>query len=471
MKRFCKIFLALVLCVSAMFALVGCDEPKLSETTNSTEGVVSNGGSVVSYNGYMYFINGTKTNDGTGNKAGEVVQSAIYKAKLNSDGSVLTNTDGSIAEISQVVSSLVGFSNGSIHIFGNYIYYTTPNTGKNSKGDILYYQTCFYRYDLTTGASQKIYTTVQNASDETIDYTYYKFGDKLFLLVYEKSQKTITSVEINTNLKTSIIASDVESVLFGENFGEIKNALNNSYAENYIFFTRAALETGSVRTGVRVFKIKADGSGETLISEGETVSLLSTRNDKLLYSLNSIIYIQSITNGEETLTFDAEQTVSLVSYDNIIFQEAVEDEDGIGLIVYENNNIRYIKLSDGQVPDAGTDNNKVIYSYDEDVSAVFIGTEGDYVVYTVSNILYKLKYKNIGETEIVVPEKLSTTTADEANGFLTAEIIDGYVYFFNTTNSETYMFRASMTTPTITDVDENGNRKVVGEATLFGIEE
>ena len=124
------------------------------------------------YNGYLYFINGTKTNDGTGNQTGKVVKSAIYKAKCDEDGNVVLNSDGSIAQISQVVSSLVGFSNGSLHIFGNYLYYTTPNNGKNNKGEVLYYQTCFYRYDLTTGASQRIYTTVQNSTSEEIQFTY-----------------------------------------------------------------------------------------------------------------------------------------------------------------------------------------------------------------------------------------------------------------------------------------------------------
>lgn len=462
MKNFFKIILAMVVCFGAMFGLVACKEPELSATSNSTTGVVSNGGSVVSYNNYIYFINGTKTNDGTGNKTGKVVQSAIYKAKLDDNGDVL--------EMTQVVSSLVGFSNGSIHIFGDFLYYATPNNGKNSKGETLYYQTCFYRYDLVTGASQLLYTTIQNSTDETIDYTYYKFGEKLYLLVYEKSQKTITSIEINNKTNKKVIVNDAESVLFGENFGEVRNAENNSIAENYVFFTRSALETGTVRTGVRVYKIYPDGSGEIKISEGESVSLLTTRNDKLVYSLNSNIYMQSITAGQDTLTFNNNQIISLESYENVIFLE--EDDGGVGLLVFENNIIRYLKLNNGVVPETDTINNRVVYAFDgDDVKATFVATEGDYVVYMSSNLLYKVKYKNIGENEIIAPEKLSTTTANEADGMLTAEILNGYIYFFNKTDNSTYMYRASMTTPSINDVDDDGNRKVVGAATLFGVKE
>lgn len=471
MKKFCKVFFAVVLCVFTMFGLVACNEPELSATTNETTLVESNGGSVVQYNGYLYFINGTKTNDGTGNQTGKVVQSAIYKAKCDEDGNVVLNNDGSIAEISQVVSSLVGFSNGSLHIFGNYLYYTTPNNGKNNKGEVLYYQTCFYRYDLTTGASQRIYTTVQNSTSEEIQFTYYKVGEKLYLLVYEQSQSTITSVEIGNNLNKKVLVDDAQSVVFGENFGEVKNQSNNSVGEKYIYFTRAALETGTVRTGVRVYKILPDGTGEDLLSEGESVSLLAVRSDKLLYSLNTNIYVQSISDGDDTLNFTQNQIISLTSYENVIFVE--EDDGGISLVVYETNNIRFVRLDDGKVPNASTENNRIIYTYDSssEVEVVFVGIEGDYVVYTVSDILYKIKFQNIGQNEINVPEKLSTTSCDEPSGLLAPEIVNGYVYFFNTTDKTTYLYRASMTTPTLDDVDDDGNRIVVGEAILVGVKE
>ena len=477
MKKFIKTFLALVLVAVSAIAFVACG-PTYSETTNSTSGVVSNGGSAVKYGGYLYFINGTNANDGTNNTAGQVTRGAIYRAKLNNQGDVILDEDGNITQTEVVVSSLVGYNNGSISIFGDYLYFASPNAGQNSKGTILYNQTCFYRYDLVNKNLQRLYTTKLNDSSESVTYAYYKQGSKLFLMVYEKNNKTLTSVEINTNVKVNVIADDVQNVLFSEHNGEVQVEARNSVAEKYVYFTRAALEEGGARTGVRVYKVLPDGSGEKLISEGKSVSLLSIRSDKLLYSYDSKIYLSAITTGADTLGFGLENLVSYSSYDKVVF---VEDGDGVAVLFYESKNIRYLKLdANGVVPEFSENsngNNRIVYTFDSDVTISFIDTfveKNDLnedvfgVIYKKDSLLYRVVYKNLGTGERD-PKKLTTTTCNDASGNLTPEVVDGYIYFYNTENSNTYLYRATLDAPASNAVDENGDRVSVKEATLIGI--
>ena len=84
-KIFKSCFLVLVaVCVS--FSFVGCKK-KVSPTTTNTDnikssnGVTTNGGMTVVSGDYMYFINGTKTNDGTSQKKN--TKSAICRVKYN----------------------------------------------------------------------------------------------------------------------------------------------------------------------------------------------------------------------------------------------------------------------------------------------------------------------------------------------------------------------------------------------------
>ncbi|MBQ7453213.1 MAG: hypothetical protein IJS68_02975 [Clostridia bacterium] len=466
MKKIGKIVIAFLVCVLSAVSLVGCG-PKQTATTVDTSKVASNGGAVVVNDGYMYFVNGTTKNDGTSNVSGDVAVGGIYRAKLDESGNVLVDANGNPTDVELVLNSLAGYDNGSLYVFGNYLYYATPNTGKNNKGTVLYNETCFYRYDLTTKKTQRLYTTKLNDSSEEVSHAYYKQGEKLFLMVYEKNQKTLTSVEVNSNITTKVIAKDVQNVLFSENNGEVKDASRNSYAENYVFFTRAALETGAVRSGVRVFKVYPDGSGEKQISEGKSVSLLSIRSDKLLYSCDSKVYLSAISAGEDTLSFENANVVSYSSYDNVVF---VEDENGVGVlfneIVGSSSNIRYLKITNGIVPDEDDNDNRLVYAFDNSTKVEFIGTSGDEVVYTQDGVIYKLIYKNLGSRE-KDPKKLSTTSCDEASGNMSAEIVGRYVYFFCTLDEKTSLYRATL--DVVTGYDENGDPKSAGEATLIGV--
>ena len=206
MKKLFKSLMVLVLCVCTCLSFAGCGEVKWSETTNNNANVVSNGGATVYHNGWLYFINGTKTVNEQ-NNTGKNVQAGIYRVQTDAQGNVLykettakAKDDKEVKEFKNMeclVQNLAGFDNGSLFIFGDYLYYATPSTDKNDEGSMLTGKVTFRRYDLVNKASQSIYTT--KASDDTVNYTYYKQGATLNLVVFEKNSATLTSIKVSAS--------------------------------------------------------------------------------------------------------------------------------------------------------------------------------------------------------------------------------------------------------------------------------
>lgn len=452
MKKVLKSIFAFMICFVSLLAFTACGNTNFSKTTNDTTGVVSNGGVSVTYNGYVYFINGTKTNN-KNNNTGKLVQGAIYKAQLDENGNVVKDS------YERVVDRLVGFKNGQIFIFGDFLYYATPCRDKNKAGEMLTGKTEFRRYDLKKNKDQLLY--VSASSDDTLSYTYYKDGENLNLVVYEKTSATLKSIRIGDKVQTLFTKENVKSAIFSDNAGESKTEL--SLADQYIFFTLSYEENGEIQHGVRVYKIKADGTGEQKISEGESVTLLTIRAGRLVYSLNSYIYSAKITNGEDTLSFEIADVVCYKNYENILFLE----DDANSVLVVDNDTLRTISWKNG------TQESTIITDFSNGDNVKFIGIDGDYLIYQYSKNVYKIKFKNATDDEMV-ETKLSTTSIDEASDLIAPEINNGYVYGMYTDSSkkQTYLYRINLKTPAERgEKDDNGKDKEIYEAEFIGIKE
>lgn len=471
MKKLFKSLLVLVLCVCTCLTFAGCGNTKWSEVTNDVSGVTSNGGITLYHDGWVYFINGTKANE-EANLKGETIQAGIYRAKADENGNILyknfaaAQADEDEDEVKEfekvepVVKSLVGFDDGSIYIFGDYLYYATPCTSKNKKGTMLNGKTEFHRYDLVNGGDQTIYTT--QASDDTVTYTYYKSSSSLYFVIYEKNSATLTSLEVGKNISQKFQKTEVKSALFSEkNAQEVDSKLE--LADHYIYFTLAADAESEYTDGVRVFQIKPDGTKETKISEGKTITLLSVKGGKLIYSdEDDFVYAQAITE-EMTLTPEFNTNAILANkYDNFVI---VEEQDGLSVVVYDNTTIRTLKYEAGVLV-----KDIQVKTFDSSDKVTFIGVDGDYVIYQLSSLVYKIDYTEESAAEV----KLSTTKIDAANGLMASEIMNGYVYGFYTDSSAsvTYLYRINLETPEERgETDEDGAPKDVGEAEFLGIKE
>ncbi len=423
MKKFCKILVCFMLVVCTVFTFAACNSVNWTKTTNDTSKVTNNGGILTVRGGYMYFINGTKENNGKGNK-GNIIQSAIYKVAIDDKGDIADD-----AKYEKVVNALVGFDNGSVFAFGDYIYYTTPCNDLNKSGEVLYNKTEFRRYDLINKSSQLIYTT--NTSEEDFEFSYYKQGDGLYLLIYEAGgSKTLKSIKIDTKMKTIFTKEKVQSVLFAENGG------SESGANSYAYYTLSADINSAYPSGVRVYKVLPNGADKQMISEGKTVSLLAVRGNKLIYSFDSSCYYADITKGKNTLEFNTSNIVCYNTYDVIVFNE------DLSVLVMDGTTLRKIKYVNGIKDETAS---KQIYLFNDKTKVEFVGISGKYLVYTISQVVYKIDIVS----ESAVPAKVSTTSLDKNKdgSILLPEIVGDYLYAFCTDKDSkvSYMYKFDLT--------------------------
>ena len=489
MKKLFKSLFAIVLCVLTCVTFAGCNNKTWSKTTNDNKNVVSNGGTTVQYKNWLYFINGTKDVNES-NNTGSTIQAGIYRAECDENGNVLYKETTAKASddkeevkefknIEPVVKSLVGFKDGSLYIFGDYLYYVTPSKGINDEGDMLTGKLAFYRYDLVNKNSQLLYTT--KASDDTVSYTYYKQGESLFLVVYEKNSATLVSYKMGFSVTKAFKKDNVKSVAFSNTNGDV---YKTTVTDCFIYFTKDAEEN---EDGNRVLRILPNGTSEKVISKNENVALKTVEKGYLVYQKESIgldkktyniTYAEKIENTTTQLSFDESHIVYYCDYtDDTSSVIYIEENNKLGAIVYNNGVIKKVVWDETKSIDENVDSMQPIFDeFDTDDKVKFVGLDGDYLIYQLSQYLYKVKVLNIGNSDEIDDIKLSETKTNEitTDSLISLEIVNGYVYGMVTDSDSkvTYMHRIRIQTPREAgEVDGEGKVKEVGKAEFIGIKE
>lgn len=479
MKKIFKNLLCVAVAFVCLFGFTAC-KTKISDTSvdiskTLSDGKTTNGGLTVKYGDYLYFINGTKTNDGKSAKGN--TRGAICKVKLDEKGNAVKDT----YEI--VVDNLVGYDNGSLSIFGDYLYFTTPNDDVNYQDTKLNYETKFMRYDLVNKKTYELYTTKQNSSSEKIAYAYYMVGNELDLLVYETSASTVTSIKIDTNVTINYVISDVKSCVFSDNYGTCVTSGATVDANNFVYYTKNVDVYEDGRSdGNKVYKVSPNTNNSALISDSEkSISLLSVKSGKLVYSAksvngdNTIIYSQSITSGNDTLNFSG--IVSYKSYDNAVFMD--NDDGSVTAIVFDtdSNEVKYLKADENNnyevnpiiintlsISSSSSSSSDSKISFvglttlteelpKEDNSEETIESKATYLIYVYSNAVYKLEVMRDGEiSSFADPVKLSKSTVNAPTGTLIPDVVGNNLYIFakeldekNKETSNIYLYQVDLT--------------------------
>ena len=217
-------FFRKIICVAAaavmsagLFTAAACSdvyEGKPLGGDYTTGEVVSNGGFAVEKGTYIYFINGKQSNTAD-NTYGEVVQGAIMRiAKTDLSARNYQNVETVVPEI---VHS--GNNNGGIFVYGDYIYYSTPSSNKNSDGEIQNSEIVFKRAKLDGSEVMKGgYATYK---DNSIEYRYVPGEDGVVYLLYVAKDENLYGTScinlhsVNTQTgEDKLLAYNVKSVMF-----------------------------------------------------------------------------------------------------------------------------------------------------------------------------------------------------------------------------------------------------------------
>lgn len=194
---------------------------KLDYTPSNVK-AVSNGGFAVEKDGYVYFINGKQVNTAD-NSFGTPVRGAIMR---------ISNADLAARKYSsaQTVVPHIAYSgnyNGGIFVYGDYVYYATPSTEKNSDGIVQNENLAFKSTRLDGTETLKGYY-VQN-SNSSVEYRYVQAGDTVYLLYVATGEDYYGTGDSYTNLH-SVNTKTGENTMLAYNVGSVtfdKNDLTN----------------------------------------------------------------------------------------------------------------------------------------------------------------------------------------------------------------------------------------------------
>lgn len=407
-----KLLSFVIMCMMAVSVLfVGCSPKGLSENPPTDANVISNGGMSVIKGDYLYFVNGYVDETGLteyDNKSGKVVHAGIYRTKL-SNGKIEKDKDGFLTNCDQVVSKVVGFSNGGFFIMDDYIYYATPVVDLNSTGTVQNSLVEFHRININGTKDQTLYTTEK--SEDVLDWTLYKIDNVVYIATYVDSKIVI----INTNNTKDIkYIENTTSYAFLHEEDYQTNGSRTSELQNYIYYTRAITSSDANYSG----NIKGNIVGKVNIATGEkiestadstyTYSIVEVKNDEIYYTKTnslisglSLLYCKDV-NGKNWDNTDAGLQLSYNEYSNYYVCDF-----GMHLVIADDSNGTYL-LENGSITKIATSQRTVI------------GMSGDMAYYANNGVLYAFNVRG----EVVGGDIASTQVT--TTGMV--HLIDNYKY-------------------------------------------
>ena len=214
-----KLLAIIALVVASMFVFTACggDEYAFDALQNNpaaTDAVDSNGGSYVQKGEYSYFINGAE--DGTDkNTFGTYHKGSIVRVKTSD----LTKKERVVETVVPKIIYSEEVDSSGFYIFGDKIYYTTPNTSKTTQGIVQIEKLDFMMANID-GTGTKLIATID---DNTKAYRFVEKEGTVYILyvgaedITLNDEKTSTTALFEINCATKAqktIANNVDTVVF-----------------------------------------------------------------------------------------------------------------------------------------------------------------------------------------------------------------------------------------------------------------
>jgi len=292
-----KLLAVIALVVASLFVFTACggENYKFNALENNpaaSEKVYSNGGSYVKKGEYSYFINGAE--DGTDkNTFGTYHKGSIVRVKTSD----LTKKERVVETVVPKIIYAEEANSSGFYIYGDKIYYTTPNSGKDTQGNVQMTKLDFMMANIN-GTGTKIIATVD---DNTQAFRFIQNNDKVYLLyvgtadVEINEQKTSTTAiyEVNCDTKEQkLVADNVETVVFD------KYANSNSVAYTQKVVTEGIDGKQVVETeGNNLYKYTAGSEKAVEIKKGVDIDNLQYTKHTPVALSNEVVYFNSESKG------------------------------------------------------------------------------------------------------------------------------------------------------------------------------
>ena len=338
--RLPKLKKRLVLLLSFVFifaaVLFACDPIKLGEVPPYNATVYGNGGSAVVKGDYIYFANAyidmttLTNNDNKYDQNSAQTLYAIYRAKLDNSGKVLRDEDGKPKQVEIVTFNVGGYAYSGLYICGEYLYYTTPYTQRDSSGSLTTGLIRFARVKLDgTGKDLNIHSVTNYDSNSDYDIVYIDGSTYICILDADKHLSVIECRGGNT-LKHLNIASDVTGIkLFAQDDIAYNQSTNDAY--KYVYYTIKDSTTSIYKLCRR--DLKTDGEVEILDSSTEEITVNCVKNNRVYYVKAGKLTSQGFGSADVVKTYS---TISVgtgsSATQNTITNYVVLDDDNQGVV-------------------------------------------------------------------------------------------------------------------------------------------
>ena len=420
MKKILLLMLTIVLAVSAAFA-VGCGSGAsfTKPSLNNPGKLISDGGFLAETDNYVYVINGigTSTDDNSFGKPVKGSLAAIDKSTLGG------NVKSEIVVPKLFVAS--DYTSG-IKINGDYVYFGSPSTDKNSSGKIANDELAFQRAKLDgsqekgdiffsvsslsvkyrlTEADGNVYVIYQDTSDSSVKA--YNTADKTMSTVAKTDDKNNDVVK---NAANEDVYVSMGTVTFAENGDDavllyIVTVYNEKYYEEKASKDDYSRSTASYNM---VYAVNA---------KGETTKVLDGESNDVTYAItlvkNGYVFYTATPNGGTAKTyvksvkdiFDVNSAATEVKNTSYAVSGAIIN--GLDDVYFYDSDAKQIVKS---TLVADEKNVKEVVAASDDISSLAF-VNGDYVYYYNANgELARLKANDdAAETERVSRGTVNTS--------------------------------------------------------------
>lgn len=286
----------LIIIIALVFVLmVGCESFSYGpiEGGDGDALVTGNGGLAVKQGDYLYFINGYTNYDPEDPKTnyfGNVLKGAIMRGVLTEDGE-LQNIDVVVPK--KIFSSSV---NTGIYVYGEWIYYVSPSTGTDNKGNVITDFIDFYRTSIDG-------TKTENITRIKGNNTKFKFTQDALIYYLDNE---LVSIDLTTSkFKESVIDEEVTAIIFPDK--PVYDPANPKSQADYVFYTKAS--ESDIDYNNVVYTVNADGSNKKIIIDKNTY----TNNPDNINDIFTIKLLDSTFTDNKLTLYYTKTTVASVA--------------------------------------------------------------------------------------------------------------------------------------------------------------
>lgn len=436
MTKFTKSVLVIVAVVLVCMTFVGCQDYKWGPVgTTSTEDAINNGSLVVKQGEYIYYVNGqddvSSIKTAYDNHFGKAsVKGSIMKSKIGADGT-LTETEVVVPKMFYTGNTKGGFS-----IFGEWLYYVSPSTQTDNKGNVLTSQLEYMRTK-TDGTKTQSIAIVEGSS---LSYVFTPTA----LIYLDGTNLKKVSYNAKKIGKTTTVAEEVNGSLFTAKSQVIfytKASSDKTLANNVVYVMNGDSEP------IELIGDKTYASGEKpTLAEQKTITLSKyDAEENVLYygrkdndsnALNGT-YGYKFTDGFKPIDKTLEKRYSVNALTNFVpmgFEKGLLDVSTAKIKMYK---------------PIGADANVDSTDKEVELSAtpIYLFNDDTYLYYVISSKLARLNYGAEKPIEEIISD------ANISTSWIAPTKIDNFVYYIDASNYS-YLARFDYTTYSVAEGKE-----------------